>query len=125
MRDRTDWVRDTSDEPIKVGKKTYKNLVRFSRACATCAQPFSIQVTRKIADGLADSNNFGLRNCEKHRRSGSGDNPETIMVNNVMKAELEGCYATIRELQARLALYELPAAMRAVDARPQIKMPWE
>lgn len=125
MRDRKDWVRDTTTDEHKVGNRTYKNLVRFSRSCATCAQPFSIFVTTKIADGNADSNSFGLRNCEKHRRT-HGIDPEMAMANTIMKAELDGCYEQIKYLKARLALYELPAAMHALAGNgTQIKMPWE
>lgn len=144
--DRTSWTRGTAGE-IKIGNKTYKNLVEFTRPCVTCREPFSIFVTHKIADGAADSNNFGLKNCEKHRRSSVreiGPELETLgMINNTMKAELEGLYervklqsAEIQELKARLAKYELQPAMEAMardapfqvrghDAAPALTFPWE
>ncbi len=124
MRDRDGWIRGDG-APVRVKNKLYKHLVEFKRPCAHCAEPFSIFVTRKIADGEADSNSFGLRNCEKHRRN-SIPNPmteETVMANNVMREELDGCYKTIADLKARLAQYELAPAMaaRAALTKP---FPW-
>lgn len=60
MKDRASW---------ELGATDHRNLVEFSRPCATCGVVFSIFVTQRIASGMADTNNFGLRNCEKHRRS--------------------------------------------------------
>jgi hypothetical protein len=114
MRDRTGWARGETG-PVKIGTKSYKRLTEFSRKCAACEQPFSIYVTEKIAEGLADSNNFGLKNCETHRRGGISHSTEEVETlrskDRVMADELEGLYATIRELQAKLAKYELPTAM--------------
>lgn len=121
MHDRTAWTRGTTG-PHKIKNKTYNNLVQFTRKCASCENTFSIFVTPKIADGHADSNSFGLKNCAEHRRQSiprAGDETELAtlrMANKVMKQELDGLYE-------RLAQYELPAAMRNHAA--QTKMPWE
>lgn len=131
MRDRSDWKRGETG-PVKLGTKSYKRLTEFSRPCATCKAPFSIYVTERIAEGLADSNNFGLKNCEAHRRGGAPLNSEEVEVlrskDRVMSDELSGLYETIRELQTtnaglqeRLAEYELQPAMEAMKE----KMPWE
>lgn len=121
MHDRTEWTRGTANE-VKVKNRTYKNLVEFSRPCATCEKPFSIFVTKKIADGHADSNSFGLKNCPDHRRNKPiGEAGDAVqMANNTMKEELAGLYARdkamfaeIQELKARLAKYELGPAMAA------------
>jgi hypothetical protein len=133
MHDRTAWTRGPAG-PKTIGKKTYKDLVEFFRPCATCAEPFSIFVTSKIAGGQADSNSFGLKNCPKHRRNKSGaegDEVDTLrMANQVMSEELKGLYgrdkeqfAEIQALKARLATYELAPAMAKVAV--QNKLPWE
>lgn len=146
MHDRSEWTRETDTEH-KIGRKTYKNLIRFTRKCVTCEQPFSIFVTEKIASGIADSNSFGLKNCEAHRRNparaaGVEDMEQLRMANNTMRDELAGLYerdkrqfAEIQELKGRLAQYELPGAMVQVSEQaaryqpgfgvPQNKMPWE
>lgn len=122
MRSREGWTR-LPDAPVRAGKnnKLYKYLVSFSRPCAHCGEPFVIRVTKRIADGEADSNSFGLRNCEKHRRNSCADPlaDEVVMKNNVMTEELQGLYGTVAnltaevtELRRRLAQYELPAAMK-------------
>lgn len=125
MRDRTGWTRGDAG-PQRIGTKTYKNLVEFSRPCAACQKSFSIYVTPKIAEGLADSNNFGLKNCELHRRGGGA--PEELenlrSKDRVMADELAGLYGFIKELKQenaalkeRLAQYELQPAME--------KFPWK
>lgn len=128
MHDREEWTRGGSGPKVIKGK-TYKNLSEFMRPCATCGEPFSIFVTGKIASGHADSNSFGLKNCEKHRRNKAGSELDAVtMANSVMKEELAGLYvrnkdlfAEVQVLKARLAVYELPAAMAAQAG----KMPWE
>ena len=101
MQDRTGWTRGATG-PQRIGNKRYKTLVEFSRPCATCNQPFSIFVTERIAEGLADSNNFGLRNCEQHRRSGPGAVPEELEAlrtkDKTMADELAGLHAAVRRL---------------------------
>jgi hypothetical protein len=130
---REPWTRGL-DGPKVIKGKVYKDLVEFSRPCTSCKQPFSIFVTRKIADGQADSNSFGLKNCPEHRRNKTAAAQEETdalrMANNVMKAELEGLYARdsalfaeVQELKAKLAKYELQPAMAAMPLT--LKMPWE
>jgi hypothetical protein len=135
MHDRTPWTRGRTGDfqlPTRSGKmKTYNNLTEFTRPCLTCGQPFSIHVTGKIAAGEADSNSFGLKNCEEHRRARTTD--DTLrMSNTVMKEELAGLYsrvqeqfAEIQQLKARLAVYELQPAMEAQANGLTHKMPWE
>ena len=125
MHDRSEWV-EAPAGPVRIKNKTYTNLVEFTRRCATCNAPFSIYVTKKIACGEADSNNFGYKNCELHRKSPvrgvASPELETLrMQNQVMKEELTGLYAKIRDLTDRLALYELPAAMQEVSKN---SFPW-
>lgn len=140
MHDRTGWTRGASNGDVQIknnrtgAMKTYKNLVEFKRPCAMCGEPFAIYVTRKIANGEADSNSFGLKNCEQHRRSSIREvqpELETLRTTNAtMKSELAGLYergnaqfGEIQELKARLAKYELQPAMEAA-ARP-LAFPWE
>ena len=125
MRDRSEWIRGETG-PQKIGTRSYKRLTEFSRPCATCKQPFSIFVTEKIAEGLADSNNFGLRNCEVHRRGAAPIDSEELeslrTKDRVMADELSGLYATIRDLKERLAKAE---ARPAAKTRPKdLTFPW-
>jgi hypothetical protein len=121
MQNREGWTR-AEDGPKVIKGKTYRNLVEFTRACSVCDAPFSIFVTSKIADAKADSNSFGLRNCESHRRSKTlADATELSKLrtaNVTMAEELTGLYERnrlqfeeIQVLKARLAKYELPAAL--------------
>lgn len=136
MHDRTGWTKGaTGNVSIRRRdgtEKTYKNLVEFMRPCATCAENFSIFVTPKIAAGHADSNSFGLKNCEKHRRSSirkaEPELEKLRMANAVMKEELSGLYGRLSEmfdetqrLKARLAKYELQPAM---EAQAALTFPW-
>ena len=117
MRDRSEWIRGETG-PQKIGTRSYKRLTEFSRPCATCKQPFSIFVTEKIAEGLADSNNFGLRNCEIHRRGAAPIDSEELeslrTKDRVMADELSGLYATIRDLKERLAKAEARPAPKGL-----------
>lgn len=130
MHDRTGWIKGTSGTKVLKGR-TYKDLTEFSRPCATCNQPFSIFVTSKIAMGHADSNSFGLKNCEDHRKNktaAQSDETDALrMANRVMKEELAGLYdrdrnqfAEIQALKAKLAGYELQGAMLAADPYLQL-----
>lgn len=132
MHDRTEWTKGATGPQVIKGK-SYKSLTEFTRQCATCDQPFSIFVTAKIAAGHADSNSFGLKNCDLHRRnkpaSDLGEIDTLRTANVTMREELQGLYERVKtqfeELQvikARLATYELAPAMAA---QAQIKMPWE
>ena len=127
MHDRSEWTEGTTGDH-RIGKRKYNNLTEYSRPCKTCGARFSIFVTKKIADGFADSNSFGLKNCEKHRRGGGTpknvqENDTVNLVNTTMKKELEAVYRENAELRARMAKYELqPAMERAAQAH---KMPWE
>lgn len=146
MHDRTEWSRGrTGDFELltRTGKKkSYKNLTEFTRRCATCDKPFAIYVTSKIAAGQADSNSFGLKNCEEHRRSAirTVSDESLLMANNTMKEELKGLYGRVNDLvaeiavlKASLAKYELPAAMQVAAAEwtPEkqnslpLTFPWE
>jgi hypothetical protein len=118
MQSREGWTRGEPG-PKSIKGKTYKNLIEFTRECSACAKPFSIFVTSKIADGGADSNSFGLKNCEEHRRNKStGEIGELRTANVTMSEELQGLYGRVKDqfeeiqvLKAKLAKYELPAAM--------------
>lgn len=131
MRDRSDWIKGATGSQT-INGRPYPNLTAYTRPCATCNKPFSIYVTGKIASGRADSNSFGLRNCEEHRRNKSAaDSAGTealVTANNTMRDELTGLYARVKEMfeelqvaKARLATYELQGAMKAQAH----KMPWE
>lgn len=118
MHDRTGWTRGNGGPQVIRGK-TYTNLTEFTRTCAACNKPFSIFVTSKIANGHADSNSFGLKNCEEHRRNKSDGDVEKLRTANVtMNEELAALYARdraqfeeIQKLKARLAQYELQSAI--------------
>lgn len=126
MHDRSEWTK-LADGPKTIGKKTYSNLTEFARPCVTCGKPFSIFVTKKIASGHSDSNSFALKNCPEHRRNKtSGD----VFSNTVLQQTCADQEKQIAELvsenellKARLAKYELPAALQAVAA--ENKMPWD
>lgn len=125
MKDRTGWTRGETGA-TRIGTKTYKRLVEFSRPCVTCQKLFSIFVTEKIAEGLADSNNFGLKNCEQHRRGGGAPIAELETLRSkdrVMSDELAALHETIRNLRERLAKYELQPAMERMSTGE--KMPWQ
>lgn len=131
MHDRTDWRRGLTGTH-KIKDREYKNLTEFSRPCANCGNRFSIFVTDKIAAGHADSNSFGLKNCEQHRRSPvRADNAELErlrMANSVMKQELEGLYARDHALFAELqeCKARLVGTLVLVEPAPLTpKMPWE
>lgn len=113
MRDRTIWEKGVTG-PQTINGHTYKNLTRYTRRCVSCGEPFSIFVTAKIAAGHADSNSFGLTTCEKHRRNKTSTSElDTLRTANAtMKDELAGLYERVRDLEARLAKYELPSALR-------------
>ncbi len=68
----------------------------------TCEKLFSIFVTAKIANGHADSNSFGLKNCEEHRRNKPAADLTEIEVlrtaNVTMREELTGLYARNKEM---------------------------
>lgn len=120
MQDRSAWIRGPSG-PTTIGTRKYNNLTKFTRACATCGEPFSIYVTQRIADGQADSNNFALKNCEAHRQSRRApDDAALVESNNTMRQELDGLYVRVKELteenarlRDELAKYDLQHAMRA------------
>jgi hypothetical protein len=126
MQSREGWTR-AEPGPKVVKGKTYKTLVEYVRGCSVCAKPFSIFVTAKIASGHSDSNSFGLRNCEEHRRSRMHADATELSklrtANATMADELPGLYERVRlqfeeiqVLKARLAQYELPATMLQLAA---------
>lgn len=67
MHDRSGWEQSGTG-PRYIRGRNYPKLCEFKRPCATCGESFSIYVTPRIAEGLADTNSFALRNCELHRR---------------------------------------------------------
>lgn len=103
MQDRSAWTRVAEGSKYLRGRD-YSHLIEFRRPCSTCGEPFSIFVTRRIADGEADTNSFGLVNCEAHRRTrkGNAEPPQTM--------------AELREENRRL---------HAVIETQARKMPWE
>jgi len=101
MHDRTEWTETRSS----LGKK--KNLVEFTRPCAQCGEPFSILVTEKIASGHADSNSFGLKNCEEHRRNYRPAKRDLEAELAVLYERDKAQVAEIQELKAQLHAYEL------------------
>lgn len=103
MQDRSAWTR-VAEGPKYLRGRDYSHLIEFRRPCSTCGEPFSIYVTRRIADGGADTNSFGLINCDAHRRARKGN------------AELPQTMAQLREENRRL---------RAVIEAQTRKMPWE
>lgn len=120
MHDRTAWER-RGEGPRFLRGKNHPKLTEFTRACKTCGEPFSIFVTAKIADGLADSNNFALVNCELHRR-GNKEAQELRSKDAVVSEELEGPYTIERELRAEVL--RLLAENEALKNKTK-KFPWE
>lgn len=119
MHDRSPWER--CGESPRYG--FHMKLTEFRRPCGVCGNKFSIHVTRKIADGHADSNAFGLVNCELHRRRPDGTSEKAVLrsKDRVMTAELDGLYGIERELRAEVM--KLLAENAAL--KNQRKMPWE
>ena len=114
---RDGWEQQPGLHEVNGGKgKVYRNMVRFDRRCATCNESFGVYVTESCADGMTHNSSFGLKNCEKHRMrmvahggAGSAGELEKLqMMVSVMKQELEGLYATERELRARIRDLENP-----------------
>lgn len=117
MHDRTGWEKIGAG-PRYINGRNYPHLVEFRRLCKTCEAPFSIFVTERIAQGLADTNNFAMRNCQRHRRgSGNVELDATRSKISVMSEEMNGLYVTERELRAKIAMLE-------AKNKPQ-KLPWE
>lgn len=124
MHDRSEWTKGDGG-PKTIKNRTYKDLVEFTRPCATCGQPFSIFVTKRIASGHADSNSFALKNCEAHRRNKmAADTQELKDAIEIRDIELDVLRTKVADLEARLAKYELPAALASVQNNLQ-KLPWE
>lgn len=121
--DRTSWER-CEEGPRLIGGRSYATLVEFKRPCSVCGKRFSIFVTRNIADKKADSNSFGLRNCDLHRRHRVGKSEKAVLrsKDRIMAEELDGLYAIEREL--RKEVLKLLAENAALKNNSQ-KMPWE
>lgn len=120
MPSKDGWTQVRDHEKITLGRKTYRNMEEWSRPCAACGAPFEIFVRTNA--GMVNSS-FGLRTCKEHRGQKPAPGTSTplneefqrvMMANKIMQEELDGLYA-------RLAKYELPAAMREAAK----KMPWE
>jgi ribosomal protein L37E len=101
MHDRSEWTRGAPG----FGRK--KNLVEFTRPCATCGKSFAIHVTEKIADGHADTNSFGLKNCEEHRRNNRPAKRDLEAELAILYERDKAQFVEIQELRAKLAAYEL------------------
>jgi len=132
-------------EPVtKFWKGDYIHLYRVRRACAGCGAEISIDVTKRALEGKARNAGLLLRNCadcrQKRKAGGTGSRGgmsrptvttpaanaelESLRtVNATMKEELDGLYATVKELRERLGKYELEPAMEAV--KNNSRMPWE
>jgi len=123
MHDRSPWER-CGESPKWVRGRSHLTLTEFRRPCGACGKEFSIYVTRKIADGHADSNAFGLVNCELHRRKPDGTSEKAVLrsKDRVMTAELDGLYEIERELRAEVM--KLLAENAALKNNLN-KMPWE
>lgn len=126
VHDRSAWRRGASGAQTIKGRN-YKNLVEFTRPCASCSEPFAIYVTPRIADGHADSNSFALKNCEKHRRglrsehdSISAEVVQLRTENRNLRDECNGHLAYIKELEAELAQYRPPTVQEVL----QKTLPW-
>jgi hypothetical protein len=105
--DRSAWERVTEGPRFFLQCRSYKHLIEFRRPCKTCGESFSIFVTQKIADERADSNSFGLVNCELHRR-GRIPKPDVYAAERELRAEVEKLLAENERLKNN-----------------QRKMPWE
>jgi len=118
--DRSPWER-CGDKSHYANGGRYRQLTEFKRPCGVCSEKFSIYVTRKIADGHADSNAFGLVNCELHRRKLQGNSEKAVLrsKDRVMTQELNGLYAIERELRAEVM------KLLAENAALKNRMPWE
>jgi len=129
----------------------YIKLYRVYRPCATCSAEISIDVTKKALQGFAKNSGLLLRNCPTCRAARKAGGPgsrggksrptegpaPTIVtavtvgnteleklrtMNATMKEELNCLYTYKKELEAKLAKYELPAAMATQSATtPQFK----
>jgi hypothetical protein len=127
MHNREEWTKGQTGDHFIKGKK-YRNLTEFYRPCQSCGKPFSVFVTQKVADGHADSNSFGLKNCEEHRRQKPAEAPELSQLRTYKATtdeELQALYDRNKELfeelqvcKARLAQYELASAMAAIGCEP-------
>ena len=102
MHDRTEWTRGTTIRTTRG-----KELFEFARPCATCGKSFSVFVNQKIADGEADSNSFGLKNCEEHRRNNRPAKRDWEAELAVLYERDKAQVAEIQQLKAQLHAYEL------------------
>lgn len=126
----------TYDKPTqKWFQGQFRNVHRLTRTCPTCSGPIVLDVTEKALRGEAQNHGLALRRCKRCRKAlkdpaayaeikahaatvapvviieGSEENAELRMANATMKEELEGLYVQVAELRAKLATFDLPAAM--------------
>lgn len=114
----------------------FVHLYRVHRPCKTCGITITLDVTKAALQGFKQNAGLLLRNCPECRKirkeggtgSRGGHSRPTVdeseaMAQRTMKEELDGCYATIKDLRDRLAKYELPLAI-AKSVLPN-RLPWE
>jgi hypothetical protein len=150
MPSKDGWDHDTDHERITLGKKTYRNMEEWSRPCGVCGTRFSIYVR---TNATAVNSSFGLKTCKEHRGQKIGGGVLDSGAVEELRAELKGMQELLAEwsavwktchpllkpyglggvdtfaravqaMHARLAAYELPAAMAQAEAGIEKKMPW-
>jgi hypothetical protein len=102
--DRSEWTR-CGDGPRYIQGRNYAHLIEFRRPCKTCGEPFSIFVTPRIADEEADSNSFGLKNCELHRRGRASSKPDLHAIERELRAEITKLITENERLKNKLQKY--------------------
>lgn len=126
----------------------FLHLYRVKRTCKSCGCEISLDVTKRALQGVAKNAGLLMKNCkacrDARKNGGPGSrggtsrptaDPATSPIvtdelealrtaNATMKLELDGLYATVHDLQTRLAKYELPEAMRQATNQPKEGFPW-
>lgn len=135
------------------------HLYTLRKPCAQCGAEMKIDVTKAAIEGTRENAGLNLTRCAPCRAAAKalrtnsrprveGEPPPRMlmriaepdptefeqlrMANATMKDELKGLYAQVRDLQTRLATYELAPAIEAMARSPAngasnevVKMPWE
>jgi hypothetical protein len=140
---REGWVETAQHDSVQLNGKQYRHMKEWQRPCAICGEKYSVfekvgqvdansRFSNRTCDlhrGLLPAFEKGFIAWDSTVRcvvagfacTGVGEPDKLRMANSTMKEELAGLYSRnselfseVQVLKARLAQYELPAAMRAI-----------
>lgn len=123
----------------------YVHLYSLRKPCAQCGRDMCIDVTKAALKGEAKNAGLKLQRCQECRTASKkaarsrpkvegtagdvqapADEVEALRTaNDTMRKEIDGAYAHIRELSARLSRYELQPALETMAQQQPFKFPWQ